>query len=364
MPHVVEFRSLEALEPYRLAWRNLWRKTRGATPAQTFDWYRAFTLHGDVEPRALVVCDDESAPIGIVPLVTRREPHRAGATRMLAYPVAADSGFCGPVTTQPTLVMLEAVRHLATSADWDALDLAGIDVDRHDHGRTASAFYHAELPVRIASSGRRAIVELDGSWNDYWRSRGDAFVRRLDRAAHALDRRGLVEHVRHRPEGAMCDDDDPRWDLYGDAMLISLGGWESDEATTLCSPGRIDLFRALHAAAARTGTLDLNLLYIEGRPVAFSYNYVVDGVVTVAATGRDPEFADTGVDAVLTRAMLRDSCSLGDREVVLGDLPAANPWATRLIDSYRARYERRTPLVRRLLAWGRRHVPHARERSS
>jgi hypothetical protein len=355
MPHVVELRSLEALEPYRLAWRNLWRQTRGATPAQTFDWYRATALHGDVEPRALVVCDDQSTPIGIVPLVASRKTRRAGSRTMLQYPLAGDSGFCGPVTAQPTLVLLESFRHLATAADWDALDLAGIDVDRNDHGRSASAFYHAELPVRIEPSERRAIVELDGSWNDYLRGRPAHLVRQVDRAENDLARRGVIEHVRYRPEGSMHGDDDPRWDLYGDAMLIALGGWEPDSATSLCTPGRIDLFRALHAAVARSGTLDLNLLYLDGRPAAFAYSYVVDGVVTVAALGHDPAAADDRVATLLVRAMLRDSCGRGDREVDLGSgLTAGEAWATRLVDSYRARHERRTPLVKRLLSWGRR----------
>jgi CelD/BcsL family acetyltransferase involved in cellulose biosynthesis len=362
MPHVVELRSLEALEPYRLAWRNLWRKTRGAAPSQTVDWYSAFSLHGDVEPRALVVCDDDRAPLGIVPLVVRRDQHAGGELRTLAYPVLPETGFCGPVTAQPTLVMLEAMRFLAAADDWDAIDLAGIDAERHDHGRTASAFYHAELAVRFQPSGLRAVVELDGSWNDYFRGRDAKFVERLERASLEPARRGVVEHVRHRPAGAMHDDADPRWDLYGDAMMLSLGAWDADDDTTsLCTPGRIDLFRALHAAAAKSGTLDLNLLYVEGRPAAFSYNYVVDDVVTVAAIGCDPEYADTEADALLLRAMLQDSCRLGDREVDLGGRrPTTNPWATRLVDAYRARHTRRPPLARRILDWGRRRVGSAK----
>jgi len=353
MPHVVELRSLEALEPYRLAWRHLWRQTRGATPSQTFDWYSAYAVHGAVEPRVLVVCDDDSTPLGIVPLVERRAARERRPCRTLSYPVAPGQGFCSPVTGQPTLVLLEAMRHLAAADDWEAIDLAGIDADRSDHGRTASAFYHARLAARVEPAGRRAVVELSGSWDDYLRGRDPKFVERLQRSALDLDRRGLVEHARHRPSGSMHDDADPRWDLYGDAMMVSLGGWEpDDDAPTLCTPDRIDQFRALHAAAARSGTLDLNLLYVEGRPAAFSYNYVVDGVVTVAATGCDPQFADMDAGTLLIRAMLHDSCRRGDREVDLGNRPAAAPWATRLVDAYRALHVRRTPMVKRLFKWG------------
>jgi hypothetical protein len=356
MPHVVELRSLEAVEPYRLIWRHLWRKTRGASPSQSVDWFSAFTLHADAEPRVLVVCDDSRTPIGIVPLVARIESHRSGTFRTLSYPLLPGLGFCGPVTAQPTLVLIEAMRHLAAAEDWDAIDLAGIDADRHDHGRTASAFYHAELAARVAAAGSRMIVELDGSWNDYLRGRATPFVEGIERRALELGRRGTVEHVRLRPAGAMHDDCDPHWELYGDAMMLSLGSHRPDDAAvTLCTPGRIEQFRALHAAAARCGTLDLNLLYVAGQPAAFAYNYVVDGVVTVAALGCDPEFDELEADALLLRAMLRDSCARGDREVDLGTRSAMTiAWATRTVESYRAVHSRHQPLARRILNWGRR----------
>jgi hypothetical protein len=154
-------------------------------------------------------------------------------------------------------------------------------------------------------------------------------VRRCQRRTADL---GNVVFERFRPPASA--DNDPRWDLYDACVSLAAHSWqgESSDGTTLSHASVSPFLREIHALAARTGTVDLNLLRIDGRPVAFAYNYAWDGYVVGVRAGYDPQWAATGVGHVLSAAMLRDSFARGDRLFDLGPmyLEAKQPWMTRL----------------------------------
>ena len=56
----------------------------------------------------------------------------------------------------------------------------------------------------------------------------------------------------------------------------------------LSSPEVCQYLRDTHAAAARAGSVDLNLLVLGSRPVAFVYNYVYQGCIYGLRKGFDP----------------------------------------------------------------------------
>jgi hypothetical protein len=145
--------------------------------------------------------------------------------------------------------------------------------------------------------------------------------------------------VRYRPLGAAHGDGDPRWDLYDACVDLARRSWQgsSRNGTTLSHTTVSGFLRETHALAAKAGAVDLNLLKLNGRPIAFNYNYHQQGRVTGLRLGYDPEYSHIGPGNVLYALSLRDSFERGDHtfDLGVGFAPAKRGWYTRLATSYR-----------------------------
>lgn len=344
MLRTIEIREVEQLQSYRLPWTALWRSGRQPWFTQSLDWLSAYvSLQSDrVALRALLISDDDEL-LGIVPLVLTTDSTRHGPLRTLRYPLLHDLGCCGPIGTQPTFVLLEAMQYLMRHRDeWDVIDLAGIDVDGTDHGRTKTALNVARIEAEVAEWQTRETISL--------RTQDEAtrLIARVDQSA----RHGAsFEYVRYRPEGAMHGDADPRLELFDDCEAIAAAGDRATESHLLGNA----VLRELHEMAAKTGTLDVNLLYRDGEPAAFVYGYICDDTVTVVDSGVDPRFTAEHAAQALAAEMLDDALARGDRLFDLGPTPAAwlKPWANSMRKIYRAQTARPSGIMAQTLRWGR-----------
>jgi CelD/BcsL family acetyltransferase involved in cellulose biosynthesis len=219
------------------------------------------------------------------------------------------------------------------------LEFRWVDRDGCDHHRTLSAMQRAGFAAQEQAWDRAAVVDMQGTWDEYFAGRKRKWrqnVRRLDRR---LQKHGDVTYLRYRPDGTIGGEDDPRWDLYDTCVRLAECSWQgaSRDGTTLCHPGVRDYLRDAHAAAARTGSLDLNLLLLGGQPVAFHYNYYYRGKVYGLRKGFDPEFASLRPGTVLEYRMLRDGFQRGDtsHDMGVGYLDMKRHWLTTTATSYR-----------------------------
>lgn len=335
MNQVIEINDARDLAGYRLLWSALLPQTRGATFFQSLDWLEVYWRHfaGEQRLRVLVV-HSGNQPIGIVPLVVRRERTRLGWLRTLTYPLDDWGTFFGPIGPNPAATLVLAVRHLAdTPRDWDQLDFRWVD-DAADAGRTlAACAQHGLHPVRGHWRTVAQIV-LAGTWESYWAARTSRWRNNVRRSEKRLRSRGDVEYLRYRPAGAASGDDDPRWDLFEACLGVAGRSWQaaSTSGTTLTHAAVVEFLSDAHQVAARAGALDLNLLYVAGRPVAFNYAYHYRGHVAGLRTGFDAAWAHDGPGSVLQMYTIRDSFARGDELYDLGAdyLAAKRYWHTRL----------------------------------
>ncbi len=340
-PVVTEINCVEQLESYRLAWNSLHQQTVGRTFFQTLDWLEAFCRH---EGRGLVlrvlVITIRNQPIGILPLIVIPEWTRIGRVRVLTYPLHEWGTFFGPIGPNPTATLMIGMRHIReTERNWDLLDLRWVDRDQHDHLRTIGAMKCAGFSVREATWKRAAFVDVRGTWEDYWKTRSPKMRQNIGRQWRRLQELGDVRTIRYRPAGAARGEGDPRWELYDTCVELARRSWQgsSKTGTTLNHAHVSAFFREAHELAAKNGMLDVNLLTVSGRPVAFAYNYCCDGRIVGLRTGYDPAFKKHGVGNSLLMMTLRDSFLRSDHQLDLGIdcLPIKKRWATRLADSYR-----------------------------
>jgi CelD/BcsL family acetyltransferase involved in cellulose biosynthesis len=127
--------------------------------------------------------------------------------------------------------------------------------------------------------------------------------------------------------------------LYDECERIARESWQasSENGTTLTHDSIRPFLRDCHHVAAKAGALDLNLLLVDGRAVAFNYAYQYAGSVYGLRTGYVADMAREGAGTVLQRRMIEDSFARGDHTYDLGPdyLDCKRPWLTETRESYR-----------------------------
>lgn len=325
------------------AWSRLWSVTPGATFFQTWPWLETYWRHyGAGQRLKLLRVEQAGELVGLIPLVIRSETSWLGPVRVLTYPLDYWGSFYGPISADPAAALAAATAYLAAQPrDWDVVDLRWLDAEGIDGGQTAVAFQTAGWNCQCLPHAVVPLVDLSTGWQIYWATRKSKFRTEVSRAGRRLAERGEVRFVRYRPSGTVVGQCDPRWDLYEDCVRVAVQSHhiQGDNGVGLTHPRGGPLLRELHAHAAALGQLDVCLLYVDDRPVAFNYNYVAGGYVCGLRRAYDPMCSE-GAGVVLMRRMLEDGAARGDRTVDLGPdyLQTKRHWQTTARPSYRCLY--------------------------
>ncbi|HTU27177.1 MAG TPA: GNAT family N-acetyltransferase [Pirellulales bacterium] len=337
MAHVVEINDPAELANYRVLWTKLQGETTGASFFHSLDWLEIYWRHyGERQRLRVLLVDVGGIPIGILPLVVRREGTRLGTIRVLTYPLADWGSFYGPIGPHPTATLIAGLGHVGrTMADWDLIDLRWIDGSAACD-RVLRAMEIRGLTASTAVWAESAQIELKGSWETYLAGRKRSWRKSIRYAERRLAERGVVEFTRIRPRGAACGEDDPHWPQYDACESLAMQSWQgsSTTGTTLSHAAVRPFLRAAHEVATHAGAADISLLTVGGAAAAFAYCYQSAGYVYGLRMGFDGRF--DGAGTVLLARLVEDSFQRGDRIIDLGSeyLDCKRPWLTRLADSF------------------------------
>ncbi|MEO8494677.1 MAG: GNAT family N-acetyltransferase [Planctomycetota bacterium] len=360
MMQVVEVNAIEHLEAIRLRWTSLLYQTPGASFFHTLDWLQVYWQHVRQHQRLRVLLVYRSGTvIGILPLVVREETTAAGPADVLTYPTINPTHFSGPIGPNPTATLMASFRHLAgRSRDWDLLSLGSIG--EHDRGRTANALELAGFCARKEVHATVAKVCFDASRSDLpvrWPSK--AVVQSHRRASTALAGHRTKEREsepasemtfeRIRPLDGTYEDDQSLEDLVKECF--SLNVHVPSESSPESSPS---LLRDAVSTASRLGMLDLSLLRLDGRLIAYSINVHFDGVIQQIRVGGNAASLDFLPTDGLARRMVQDSMLRQDRCIYLFDScdGLASFRGTQQVPLVRYQYRASTPLHERLREFG------------
>jgi CelD/BcsL family acetyltransferase involved in cellulose biosynthesis len=322
MSYVVEINDREQLAELRLTWNKLLQVTPRATFFQSLDWLLTFWRHfGEQNRFRVLVVHSYDGPIGILPLWIARQPTRLGVIRTLTYPLLDWGTFYGPLGAQPTATLIAALGHLRrTPRDWDLLEL-GWTAATIDRGRTPRAMEIAGLqPCEPMRDRDVSLIDLAGDWDSYWAARTSRWRNNVRRSEKKLAEHGQIGYQRHRPRSLADGDGDPRWDLFEACLNVAAASWQgaSETGNTLTHAAVLPFLRDAHEVAARNGALDINLLTLDGQPIAFNYAYHFQGYLFGLRTGYDPALGADGAGSVLQAKTIADSFTRGDRLYDLG----------------------------------------------
>lgn len=354
MINVREINSLEDLAAYRLVWKALFSETRNATFFQTYEWFEIFWKHyGEGRKMRVLIVSWNRKPIGILPFIIFSEETKVGVTRVLSWPLSEWGTFYSPIGPDPTITLRAGMQHIReTPRDWNLLDIRSTD-EATDHRRTQLSMESAGFHPYRQLWGQAALIDFEGNWDTYWASRTKKWRRNFRKNKEQLEKHGELKHVRYRPDGATMGDDDPAWELFEDCLKVARNGWQGESTTgnTICHEDVEPFLRETHAAAARLGMLDLNVLYLDGEPIAFVYNYFCHGLLLGLRTGYDADYKKFGPGTVLFGMIIEESFHRGDQtyDLGVGLLDYKRYWSTRIVTSSRYTHFASTSLQAQVL---------------
>jgi len=338
---ITEVNEIKDLEPFRNDWNRLLAVTPGGSFFQSLEWLEVYWQHfSEKQYLRVFVVRDANVVTGIVSLCVRRIKTKLGSCSILTYPFDDWGSFYGPVSADPETTLNGVMNFIQESQrDWDLIDLRCVDADGFDAGATERALGSAHLSFKKFDWDQTAHVDLNQDWNTYLACRSGKARQTYFRAEKRVAKEGKIEYLRYRPRGEAYGEADPRWDLYEQCLQIAGKSWQgsSTTGTTLSHEKVSQYFRDTHERATRFGAVDLNLLYLSGKPAAFNYNYVYQGRVYSLRMGFDLEISNKGLGRLLMGRMIQNSMETGDQllDIGPGSLDAKKNWYTSVETSYR-----------------------------
>ncbi|NOY42066.1 MAG: GNAT family N-acetyltransferase [Planctomycetes bacterium] len=353
--NIREINSIDDLAELKSTWGELLAQTPRANYFQSFDWLCVYWKHSRADQRLKVlVVEDCGNVVGILPLVVRQELTKVGKIRFLTYPLDFWGSFYGPIGPCPGQIFAAAFDYLSTtSRNFDVLELRWVE-----GGPEASDLIEASLETAHFAPQRSqlesiAVVDLSGSWEDYFASRTSKWRNSYRRWKRQLSTIGKITHVRFRPDASVA----PQWDYYDECLRIAAASWQgsSKTGTTLTHNEVASFLRETHEVAAQSGCVDINLLYIDDRAVAFAYNYVYQGYVFGLRAGYDPTLPVKGAGNLLYPMAIEDSFRRGDWRYDLGPgyLKSKRALLTDVLPTYRISCYKQWSVRQQLMRWKR-----------
>ena len=315
-----ELNSIDELNSLAAVWRSLLQQTPNASFFQSLDWLEAYWSHfgGDQQLRVLVV-ESEHQVVGILPLVRKKESTRLGELSFLTYPMDYWGSFYGPIGPRPFEILAEGINYLSEKGTQrDVLELRWVADDQGQCEHTYEILKLAGFSPTASHLDSTAVINLPETWEDYLASRTSKWRNNLRRWQRKLNELGEVTYFRFRPQADSSAD--PGWEHYEECLRIAEASWQgnSTTGTTLTHQEVSAFLRDAHRAAARAGCVDINLLLLDGRAIAFAYNYVFQGHIFGLRIGYDAAIPCKGVGNLLYAKTIEESIRRGDWRYDMG----------------------------------------------
>jgi CelD/BcsL family acetyltransferase involved in cellulose biosynthesis len=180
-------------------------------------------------------------------------------------------------------------------------------VDRRDplHDALLDCGAAARYRTLDVNALRSPYLDLEGDWDECWRSLGSKRRNSLKRHRRKLEQRGQVTL-------GVIEDSEALDAQLEAAFQVEALGWKGERGTAIVSRPETDRFyRRIARWAAARGTFRLVLLHVDGRLVAFDYALEEGGHHYLLKTGFDPDYRDCAPGKVLRTMMIERAYALG-----------------------------------------------------
>ncbi len=303
---VVEHNQIDAINAIRDDWHKLLAESPRASFLHTPEWLEAYWkfFAADQQLKILVVQENQNI-IGIVPLILCPLSTKVGQLQLLTS--LDDWGdYSKPIGADKTTIIQATCEYIKNAPrDWDLFEPRWVDETNLQNGDIYSAVKKGGLTPYVSEWSLAALVDLTGTIDQYWENWTTKQLSEQRRNERRLAKRGQIKYLRHRPKPG----GDPRWDLLEDCQKIAQESWQANSTTgtTLSHDSVQDFMKYIHEVATNIGCLDMNLLYQDNEPIAFSYGYHLHGQVDGLKIGFVRNKKTNGAGRVLIAHIIADS---------------------------------------------------------
>ena len=264
-------------------------------------WWQAFGAGAQMF--VLTMSDDgrlvAALPLMIVPM--RIKGLRQRVLRFIANGITPRSNFIMPDISkgQMQAAWAEVFRH---SSEWDLAILANLEQDSRGYTiwrdyLKAENIRNVELPERISP-----YIDLSEGWDAVFASFGKNLRRNLNRAKTRMSKESGFELIECT---AAADVREALRHCYD----ISKVSWKGQQGVDMGGSGQRTRFYDLITEQAITnGWINIWLLKMGGKYVAFEYAFASGGYVLPVAADYDPEFRQFSPGTVLRSLELEQLC--------------------------------------------------------
>jgi len=293
--------GLDDLSPLSEQWNDLWQRSETHQPtvmAELIDlWCRSFANENLFQA---VVVESGGVFIATLPLVSRR---KLGIFPILKFPNNCWSS-AGDLLLDANCDRNEACHALLSGLEqldhqFVVFDEINIESDRWVSFFRALADRKKEY--RISKSHTVGITNILHNWKQYEESWSGNHRRGLKKSMRRLEKTGEVKAVR------ICGDSDELKSILRQCYEIEDRSWKGETGgSVLSTPGMLDFMIQEATLVGQKGMLDLWLLKLDDRIIAFNYCHYAKGTSFAHKISFDPDFKNFGPGKLLRLFQLQE----------------------------------------------------------
>ena len=295
---VEEVAAAGELGRYYAGWDALAERAPGAELFETRPWVTAWLeTYWEGRPLAFLFVYSGDTLVGLAPLLDDRDGE-IGCPRSLVTPVNPHARRCGLLADgDPGTVMAAMLSHLEGTRRTSRMRLRCCDA-----ASAAVTIIEGQAPRSLVrGKDPTPIIRLDGGWEAYLASRSRHLRRELARKRKRLDLEWDAKWIGVADpagvERAMTD-----------VLRIERNSWKDRQGTSMVSePLAAAFYARMTRSCAARGWLRIELLYLDGQPVAHLLAAVHRGTYYALKTSYDEAYRAWSPGVVLFQHAIRNA---------------------------------------------------------
>lgn len=304
---VEELGSMDAFLALESEWNAL-VEASGALPFLRHECIRAWLFNFAPSSRLVILVSRDAAGklVAALPLVLERSLLCGLPARQLVSAANTHSSRFDLIAMDPRGAGRAFLDYLVQRPGWDLLRI----IDVQEGGAAWQMYREAEglgLPVGAWEGERSPYLAFPSSYEELLETKSPAFRANLRRRRRQLEKAGVLTVERFTGLEGLAERLDEGFALEG-------SGWKGRLGTAIAqhNPTRA-FYTEVAKGAALHGYLSLFFLRLDGRPIAFHFGLIYDGVYSVPKLAYDEELRGASPGLVLLEEAIKDGISRGLR---------------------------------------------------
>lgn len=262
-------------------------------------WWECFGKGSSLN--IIVVYDDAGSIAGIAPLTSRKEKYRGIPIQKISLMINGHSP-AGDIISRAGCIdrVVESLfERLGRDQNWDLLSLDKLNSEGPTFGAVKAALGGEDLRLGVRANLDTPYVAIDSSWDDFMKERAKRFKKSMRNKINRALKSGEIT-IEEVPLESSANP------VFSEILSISGESWKRELKTDLCSNRSYYYFyKGLTDRLGKLGLTRVWLLKQNGKPIAFEYHILYNGVVYPIRADYSQRYSEISPGSVLEYKILK-----------------------------------------------------------